>query len=160
MLYRAIIPTALVVLLLIIPSVNRADSATVPFATYLRWFLCVFLAAAYISVTFLDQDPSKQSRRKWILYRFGAFRGDTFLPFYDRSQFGFFYYYNAIGMSVFTSLMLWWVLLQSGAYTHTVITVLAVLNGFLLLIPFLLSYQRLKEAIYSSEVSTTYDTNR
>lgn len=152
-LYRGFIPSALVVLLLIIPRLNHANSATYPFAAFLRWFLIVFLSIAYISVTALDQVPSKQTWWKGIWRQYGTFRGDTFLPYQDRSQFGCFYYFNAIGMSVVTSLMLRWGLFHLGAYTDTISTALAVLNGFLLLIPFLLSYQRLKGAIYPSDGS-------
>ena len=149
--YRVILPLVPFTLLIVVPWL-RAEASD-PISAFLRWSMVLFLPVAYITVTYLDQVPTKRYWWKGIWYRFGTFRGDQFLPYYDRSSVGVFYYFNAVAAIVFSSIVLRGVLVGTKIFSPAFSTAAAVANGLLLLVPFLVLYPNFITAIYPSDMS-------
>jgi hypothetical protein len=115
-----------------------------------RLFVSLLLILLYQYVTYLDTVPARSATLKRAVWmRYGTFRGSDFILYYDPSSLPFFYFYNALLLCLLASILFEWGLRHSVAYSFPVSAGLAVVNFFLLFIPFVVQFKAFRAALFS-----------
>jgi hypothetical protein len=149
--YRIGLPIFFFLFYFVGPIFSPGPGRELPLEWLIRLLLVCLLALSYFSVTFLDQAPHKTIFLHPALWnRFGTFRNDQYLPYYDPSSLPYFYYWNGIKVAAVTSLLIFLItpfLMQIAGFWRSA---LALINFILLIVPYIVDYQTFFNQMYTS----------
>lgn len=151
LMYRAIIPLLIIFSCFVVPELKFPTVAEKSPTQFVKPLLTALVALAYISVSFLDEAPSETGFFRFGLWRrFGAFRGNQFIPYFDKSSITYFYFFNAFMVSLITRVLVFWQKLLSQTVASAWNIILAMVNFLLLFVPYVVQYHSFRKHLYLS----------
>ena len=148
--YRFVIPVVVLFGIVTSPEFTLCIKNNNLFGMFLLFWMSIPIWIVYPSVTSLDQTPSKAIPllKQGLWRRFGTFRGEQFLPFYSRDQMRFFYFFNALSVSLITSFLIVWIPTFFGISVTSVRVILAFIHFILIFSPMIIYYRPFMKAMY------------
>jgi hypothetical protein len=145
---RIAIPVFILLVYLVVPAFIAPQGGETILIWLLRVAAAVLLSLAYISVTLLDQTPTKEVQVTFALWRrFGTFVNDRFIAYYDPSAVPYFYFQNAVLMSALTGLLIYPLSPFILPYPSRWFSVLALVNFLFLLASWFVQYPAFRQKV-------------
>ena len=146
--YRIAIPVFFLLVYLVFPAFTASRTAESILVWLLRVAAAVLLSLAYISVTLLDQTPTKDVMVTVALWRrFGTFVNGRFIAYYDPSAVPYFYFQNAVLTAALTGLLIYPLSPFILPYPSRWLSVLALAYFVLLLVTWFVQYPAFRERV-------------